>query len=134
MRISFIEIDPELANSFLDSAERGDYIKVVEMLNTGMLVDVCDEYGITALMQAAENNQLTSLVSCCTRERTLINEIVLIGQLYTGLHSLTRLTSLKCYWSMVLQQTSRIISVALHLILHVSTTKKIRFIYWNNFK
>ena len=56
MRISFIEIDPELANSFLDSAERGDYINVVEMLNAGMLVDVCDEYGITALMQAAENS------------------------------------------------------------------------------
>ena len=50
MHISFIEIDPKLTSSFLDAAGCGDLTNVVEILNTGMLVDVCDERGTTALM------------------------------------------------------------------------------------
>ena len=55
--LSFIEIDPELVKSFTFAAWTGDVSKIGDMMESGMPVDILDEYGNTALMNAARNNR-----------------------------------------------------------------------------
>ena len=54
--LCFIEIDSALVWSFHDAARKGDFSKVVDMVEAGMPVDIADANGKTALMWAASHN------------------------------------------------------------------------------
>ena len=60
MFVCFVEIDPELIDRFIGAGERGDSIEIAKVLDVGMPVDICDEYGQTAFTWAAVNNHVNA--------------------------------------------------------------------------
>ena len=81
--LSFIEIDPELVQSFIHAAWYGDVSKVVDMVEAGMPVDILDEDGWTALMTAACNNR-TDVVRYLLANGANVNKQNRFGE--TALH------------------------------------------------
>ena len=63
----FLEMDPQLVKSFTRPVAHGNISKVVDMVESGMPVDIVDEYGYTALMRAAMFNRTD--VVCCLLEK-----------------------------------------------------------------
>ena len=88
--ISFLEIDSRLVEHFINITRWGDVSTVDNMLHEGMPVDIQDENGETALMNAAENNQ-TNIVILLLKKGADANKQDSDG--WTALHNATRTNS-----------------------------------------
>ena len=51
-------VDPDVVKRFIFAAGKGDVNAVADMLHEGVPVDCCEEYDVTALYWAANNNRI----------------------------------------------------------------------------
>ena len=108
------------------ATEDGDVSKVVDMVEAEMPVDILDEGGNTALMNAAYNNR-TDVVRYLLANGANVDKQnrVWINSTTQKLLSITTLTSLVCYCNMEQVEISRILSPVTHqLIMHVGDKYK----------
>lgn len=76
----------------------GDVSVIVEMLDTGIPVDIGYDNGLTALMHLAFYNSIYVVhVLLQKRVRMWINQTMIVKRHFTGLHPITTPTSPGCY-------------------------------------